>query len=47
MSRSVKTPHSVIAAVRDATAFKAVALRRRNDGVEVLWAKSMPVAGEA
>ncbi len=43
MSRSVKTPHSVIAAVRDATAFKAVALRKRNDGVEVLWAKSMPV----
>ncbi|HPC95560.1 MAG TPA: hypothetical protein PLU87_11490 [Sedimentisphaerales bacterium] len=45
MSRSVKTPHSVIAAVRDTTAFRAVALRKRNDGIEVLWAKSMPVEG--
>lgn len=45
MSRSVKTPNSVIAAVRDEAAFKAVALRKRNDCVEVLWAKSMP-AGE-
>lgn len=44
MSRSVKTPHSVIAAVKDDAAFKAVALRKRNDCVEVLWAKSMPVA---
>ncbi len=41
MSRSVKTPHSVIAAVRDETAFRAVALRKRNEVVEVLWTRSM------
>ncbi len=42
MSRSVKIPNSVIAAVRDEAAFKAVALRKRSDYIEVLWTKSMP-----
>jgi hypothetical protein len=43
MSRSAKTAHSVIAAVRDDAAFRAVALRKRSDCFEVLWARSMPV----
>lgn len=41
MSRSVKSPHSVTAAVRDETAYRAVALRKRNEVVEVLWTRSM------
>ena len=45
MSRSAKTAHSVIAAVRDDAAFKAVALRKRSDSLEVLWARSMPIEG--
>ncbi len=45
MSRNMKTAHSVIAVVKDDTAFKAVALRKRNGSQEVLWAKSMPVEG--
>lgn len=45
MSRSMKTAHSVIAVVKDDTAFKAVALCKHNDGPEVLWANSMPVEG--
>ena len=45
MSKSVKAPHAVIAAVRDDTGFRAVALRKQNDGVEIQWAKSMGAEG--
>lgn len=41
MSRSGKTPHVVLAAARDDGRFRAVELRRRNDGVDVAWAKDM------
>ena len=39
MSKRMKTPHAVIAAVRDDTGFKAVALRKQNDTVEIQWAR--------
>jgi hypothetical protein len=44
MSKSPKTPRSVIAAVKDEGQFKAVHLRMQDDVMEVLWAKS--VSGE-
>ena len=39
MSKRMKTPHAVIAAVRDDTGFKAVALHKRSDTVEIQWAR--------
>ena len=45
MSKNVKIPHSVIAVVRGATAFQAVALHRQSDGVEIRWARRMPTEG--
>ncbi len=41
MSKGTKTPHVVIAATKDDTAFKAVALRRQDGSVELLWSKCM------
>jgi hypothetical protein len=41
MSKSAKTPHSVIAVVRDETEFRAVALHKQHDSVEIRWAKRM------
>jgi len=45
MSKSAKTPHAVIAAVRDDTGFKAVALHKQNDSVEIRWAKCLGTEG--
>ncbi len=45
MSKGTKTPHLVIAATKDDTAFKAVALRRLDSSVELLWNKRMPADG--
>jgi hypothetical protein len=45
MSKGTKTPHVVIAATKDDTAFKAVALRRQDGSVELLWSRRMPVDG--
>ncbi|UCD49644.1 MAG: hypothetical protein JSW27_19190 [Phycisphaerales bacterium] len=41
MSKIAKTPESAIAVVRDETEFRAVALHRQHDGVEIRWAKRM------
>jgi len=41
MSKSPKTPLSVIAAVKDDTQFKAVELRAQDGEVEILWAKAI------
>lgn len=41
MSRGTKTPHVVLAAVRDDGHFKAVELHKRHDGIEIAWAKCM------
>ena len=43
MSKGAKIPHAVIAAVRDDTVFRAIALRRQNDHVEIRWARQMRV----
>lgn len=45
MSKGAKLPHSVIAAVRDDTVFRAVALRRRHDTVEIQWTRQMGAEG--
>ena len=45
MSKSTKTPHAVIAAVCDDTGFRAVALHKQNDSVEIHWAKRMASEG--
>jgi len=45
MSKSAKTPNSVIAVVRDDTGFRAVALRKRNDSVEIQWARHRATEG--
>jgi Tfp pilus assembly protein PilN len=45
MNRSVKTPRSVVAAVKDDTRYKAVELRVDDGAVEVVWAKTMPGDG--
>lgn len=41
MSKSPKTPRSVIAAIKDDTQFKAVELRAQDDEVEILWARAV------
>lgn len=45
MSKGTKIPHLVIAAAKDDTAFKAVALRKQDGSVELLWSKCMPADG--
>ncbi|MBN1361279.1 MAG: hypothetical protein JW993_11835 [Sedimentisphaerales bacterium] len=45
MSKGTKTPQVVVAATRDDTAFKAVALRRSDGSAELLWSKRMPADG--
>ncbi|HON90182.1 MAG TPA: PilN domain-containing protein [Sedimentisphaerales bacterium] len=42
MSKGEKTPHSVIAVVKEDARFKAVEVRRQDRQVEVLWGKSTP-----
>ncbi len=42
MSKGTKTPHLVIAATKDDTSFKAVALRRSDGSAELLWSRRMP-----
>ena len=45
MSKGTKTPRVVVAATKDDTAFRAVALRRQDGSVELLWSESMPADG--
>jgi len=39
MSKSTRTPQTVIAAVQDDTGFRAVSLHKQNDGIEIQWAR--------
>ncbi len=39
MSKRMKTPHAVIAAVRDDAGFKAVSLHKQDDAMEIQWAR--------
>ncbi len=43
MSKAAKVPHSIIAVARDDGRFKAVEVRRHEGGIEILWARSLPV----
>lgn len=45
MSKSAKTPNSAIAVVRDDTGFRAVALHKQNDSVEIQWARHRATEG--
>jgi len=47
MTKAEKTPHLVIAAAKDDARFKAVEVRKQDNAVEVLWAKSLPADGQA
>ena len=47
MTKGDKMPHSVIAAARDDARFKAVEVRKQDNVVEVLWAKSLPADSQA
>ncbi len=46
MSKGEKTPHVVIAAAKDDGQFKAVEVRKQEDGLEVLWTKSLPAGDQ-
>ncbi len=42
MSKGERVPHVVIAAAKDDACFKAVEVRKQDNVIEVLWAKSLP-----
>lgn len=47
MTKAEKMPHLVIAVAKDDARFKAVEVRKQDNAVEVLWAKSLPADGQA
>ncbi len=42
MEKTPRTPHSVVAAAREDAQFKAVEVRKQDNVVEILWARSLP-----
>jgi hypothetical protein len=46
MSKGERMPHAVIAAARDDARFKAVEVRKHDNAVEILWARSLPAEGQ-
>ncbi|MCU0917546.1 MAG: pilus assembly protein PilM [Planctomycetes bacterium] len=46
MTKAERTPHGILAAVRDDARFKAVEVRKQDNVVEVLWTRSVPADGQ-